>query len=146
VLARELVHPKETLEEEQETAPVDAAGALRGEHVFVVFDAEDQAQQAAQALSAMSVQPQRLQGTQAALYLRGESGGIMTRIQHLMKGMTAEKAYAEEYSAHLQRGHILLAVECADLGQAKQLTQKLQELGGHTIRYLSTRGVELMRD
>ena len=146
VLARELVHPKETPEEQQTTAPVDAAGALRGGHVFAVFDAEDQAQQAAQALSAMSVQPRRLQGTEAALYLRGEAGGIMTRIQHLLKGMTAEKAYAEEYSAHLQRGHILLAVECADLGQAKQLTQKLQELGGHTIRYLSTRGVELMRD
>ena len=146
VLARELVHPKETPEEAKETVPVDATGALRGEHVFAVFDAEDQAQQAAQALSAMSVQPQRLQGTEAALYLRGESGGIVTRIQRLLKGMTAEKAYAEEYSAHLQRGRILLAVECADLGQAEQITQKLQEHGGHTIRYLSAGGVELMRD
>ena len=114
--------------------------------MFAVFDTEDQAQQAAQALSTTSVQPRRLQGTEAALYLRGESGGIMTRIQHLLKGMTAEKAYAEEYSAHLQRGRILLAVECADLGQAERITQTLQEHGGHTIRYLSARGVELMRD
>jgi hypothetical protein len=37
-------------------------------------------------------------------------------------------------------------VECADLGQAEQITQKLQEHGGHTIRYLSAGGVELMRD
>jgi ferritin-like metal-binding protein YciE len=144
VLARELVHPKETPEAEQETAAVDAAGALRGEHVFAVFDAADQAQQATQALSAMGVQPQRLQGTEAALHLRGESGGIMTRIQRLLKGMTAEKAYAEEYSVHLQRGRILLAVECADLGQAEQITQKLQEHGGHTIMYFGSDGnVEL---
>jgi hypothetical protein len=27
-----------------------------------------------------------------------------------------------------------------------QITQKLQEHGGHTIRYLSAGGVELMRD
>jgi Domain of unknown function (DUF892) len=63
VLVRELVHPKETPEaektaEEKQTSPVDAAGTLRREHVFAVFDAEDQAQQAEQALSAMSIQPQ----------------------------------------------------------------------------------------
>jgi len=144
VLARELVHPKETPEEEKETAPVDAAGALQGEHVFAVFDAADQAQQAAQALAAMSVQPRRLQGTEAALYLRGESGGIMTRIQRLLKGMTSEKEYAEDYSVHLQRGRILLAVECADLDKAVQIAQKLKEHGGHAIRYFgSDGGVEL---
>jgi ferritin-like metal-binding protein YciE len=130
--------------EKREEHPLDLAGTLKGGYLYAVFDEEQQAAQAEQALSEMNIQPQRLQGPQAAAHLRGEFGGILATMGRIIKSFGHEKQYAEHYAMQAERGRIVLAVQCPDQATADAVSQKIKEHGAYDIRYFGVMGTQRM--
>jgi ferritin-like metal-binding protein YciE len=132
-------------EEEHGQAPVDAAGRLRHNYLYAVFDSEDQAKKAEQALlGEMGVQALRLQGQDAAAHLRGEYASIRVKLERFVIGLSADAEHSDHYATQLEMGRIVLGVPCETHDMAEKMTQKILDYGAHDIRYFGTIGMVSM--
>jgi ferritin-like metal-binding protein YciE len=129
---------------QKEEQPLDLAGTLTGGWLYAVVDDEQQAEQAEQALSEMNMKALRLQGPQAVDHLRGETGGILAKIGRVIKSFGWEEQYTAHYAMHVERGRIVLAVQCPDQATADEVTEKIKQHGAFDIKYFGTMGTQRM--
>ena len=127
---------------EQES--VDRAGTPQIDHLYAVFDREDQANEAEKALSSQGVTTERLHTQQHARALQEPESKIGKVMRAVTKGFGGEGNEAERYARHVQEGRIVLTVAAPNKDAADAVTQTLTQHGAYDVTYFRPLGIEYM--
>lgn len=120
--------------------PIDEFGTPREDHLYAVFDTDEQAEAAMHDLTGLGVQGHRLRGPDAARALRApadadEGGGLLAMIRRVLRGVSVEAAEADRYADHLDRGRVVLALPAEERSLALVLARAMTRHGGYDLTF-----------
>lgn len=128
-----------------EKKPIDAAGTPSPQHVFAVFDREDDLRAVEAALNAQSVHCETYGPDDAAkLQEPSPDAGIGGKIGRFVKGLGGERHMAERYALYLQEGRNLLAAPMQDPQAAELIARIMTSHGGYDVTYFRDLAIQYM--